>query len=382
MKRFWLGAAVLILFGACNGASAADVTLPVKAPPRAAVGQYGGWYVWLDGSYQDIRLPSVGLGFKVSNDGVPSFSDLGPRHQLDPEATGVGVRGAVGYVFPHGTMPAFFGSNARLEIGGSYIDADGSQTQVSNIPTGSGVQSSPIQFLNGALSLPVLCGFGTVGCSHTSTLETDYRAWRIEGKLAGDHQVGSVTLTPWLSVFGGKTRADHTLAQSFVATFVPTFIELYNASTSLRWTDVGAKLGLDAKVAVTTWLAAGLGGSIGLAGRNVSLSGADTCTDSASGDICTIFGTAGPGFSTISTGANTTPFLANAEASVMLQPLANLSARGFVGVNYDSRVPGISSPTFAGVSGFATQPVTPAGIKFERETSWYAGGGAVWKFAP
>src|SRR5207302_2238302 len=106
------------------------------------------------------------------------------------------------------------------------------------------------------------------------------------------------------------------------------FGDLYVANSSLHWTDWGARLGLDAKWAATNAITVGLGGNIGFAGRSVSLAASDACG-------CAGFN----GASTISTATATTPFLANAEASLAVKPASALTIRSFIGLNYDSRVP-------------------------------------------
>jgi hypothetical protein len=138
-------------------------------------------------------------------------------------------------------------------------------------------------------------------------------------------------------------------------------VTLYTANSFLRWADWGARLDLDAKVSVTPWLAVGLGGKVGLADRSVSLS----ATDSNTGTTCL----KGCFVSSIESTASTTPFLANAEATLIARPWSNTAIKGFVGLNYDSRVPGISAPTFIATAPFTT----PAGIKFQNETSYYGG---------
>jgi hypothetical protein len=76
--------------------------------------------------------------------------------------------------------------------------------------------------------------------------------------------------------------------------------------------------------------------------------------------------------------ATTTAVVANLEASLTIRPLSAVALRAFGGVNYDSAVPGILSPTIAQL-GFP--PVgTAAGITFQNRTSYYAGGGMVVRF--
>jgi len=46
--------------------------------------------------------------------------DRGPfESPHEPRAKGWGIAGALGYFLPHGALPAVFGSNIRVEIGGS-----------------------------------------------------------------------------------------------------------------------------------------------------------------------------------------------------------------------------------------------------------------------
>ena len=79
--------------------------------------------------------------------------------------------------------------------------------------------------------------------------------------------------------------------------------------------------------------------------------------------------------------ANTTAFVANAEAGAAIKVTPLAAIRGFVGVNYDNRVPGISSPSFTG-SVNAPTTRTPAAILFAHETSYYAGGGIFVRLSP
>lgn len=80
--------------------------------------------------------------------------------------------------------------------------------------------------------------------------------------------------------------------------------------------------------------------------------------------------------SSISCTDKTTAFVANAETSLTFRLAPRWSLRTFVGLNYDNKVPGISAPV--PVVGGGTS--TPAGINYQAETSYYAGGGLTVKF--
>src|SRR6476661_4779556 len=115
----FLGNVALAVILACP-AGAAD--MPVKAPLPAVVAD--GWYAWIDGSSQNIRLPTYDLGIKGS---TPSNFTTAAA-SFDPRATGYGISGAIGYVLPTGSPLAWFGSRTRIEIDGAYVSATASQT--------------------------------------------------------------------------------------------------------------------------------------------------------------------------------------------------------------------------------------------------------------
>jgi hypothetical protein len=333
-------------------AYAAD--MPLKAPPPLAVAS-GNWYVWLDGMYENVGLPSYGLGFH--NVGIGSLADLGPAQNFSQRLNGGGVRGALGYALP--------GSSLRFEIGGSYVTASGSSSQQTTLAVGA----TPV-LLNGALPGSVTGGFlcngvGGFTCTTAGSLSAKYDAWQINGKVAGDRKFGVFTATPSLAVFGGNTHNSDSFSQAFAQFLTGTVFRTgsYSATTALNWTDAGARAGLDISVPVSNTLTFGIGGWLGGASRTVSLSGSDVSFFPATA----IFN----GASVVSAGDSKGVFLANAEARLAYAFSPNLSFRGFGGINYDGSVPGITGPSYSG----ALQSGTGAGITYTAETSYYAGGG-------
>ena len=331
-----------------------------------------GLYVTGDGSWQNVRLPSFGLGFRKTTDSPDTF-DRGPFDDLSSNVTGAGRRGAVGYNFGPGTFNPLLGIGSRVEIGGSYVDADGASSAASTLTDG---RMSPV-LLSGA-GIPFTDSFWCSSgfrCPTASALTTDYRNWQMYGKFATDYTNGTSTLTPYLSLFGGNGRNNQAFGQSFsqvnsIGDVVNT--GSYNASTQLDWDDFGGKVGVDSKIPVNSWLAVQLGGAIGFAHRNASLAGQDRSL--VTGNF------AFSGTSTVNDNESTTALIANAEAALIITPISGVSLRGFAGIIADSDVPGVAGPSFTGraVDGPAT--VTPAGIDFDSETSYYAGGGLVASF--
>jgi hypothetical protein len=363
--RKWILAGVA-LGALSSSAFAADVPGPVyKIPPNAAIST-NNWYVSIDGAWQNVHLPDYALGLRAVSG--PGF-DLGVLQSFRQRQDGYLIRGAVGYMLPPGTLN-FLGANARLEIGGLYGHASGLQTGTSGVGPNVGTV-----FLNGSgTNIMFFCNAPVFSCTAASSQDTEYSNWQVHGKVAGDHRFDIVTATPSLALFGGSARNNQSLAQSFTQ-FLGGAVNntgTYNASTSMRWTDVGVRAGLDVKLDLTSSVAVGVGGFAGFARRNVSFSGADIGTDTLGGTVLT-------GASTIATSANVTPFIANLEGGVAWKWLPTLTVRGFVGLNYDSKVPGIVSPSFAGPIGLGPTR-SPAGVSFQSEKSYYAGGGVNWVF--
>jgi hypothetical protein len=336
--------------------------------PRGAVSQTlgSGFYTWIDGAYQSVNLPSVGnFGYRLVTGGG-TVLDNG-KH--DPRTDGFGIKGAVGYALRDGALPVSFGSNQRIELGGSYVKTDGTSSATSS-------QELAIHVYNLQGVNPIgTAGCGPGPCATPSTLTSNFRTWDVFLAGKSDLKAGSLTLTPSLMLFAGEGRTRHGLAQQllYLGAPYPTGVgggNTYNMNAALDWDDWGAKIGLEAKYDVNAWLSLGLGGTAGWADRSASLSASDSFRFPNDGRIFT---------SSLTGSANTTAFLGSAEANVVLRPNRNVSIKGFGGLRYDSRVPGISGTEFPPavfVSG------SPARIKFESETSYYAGGGVTVAFGP
>jgi hypothetical protein len=331
---------------------------PEKTPvfPAAIQSQANNAYVWVDGAYESLPLPGYDGGSQRAASTIP-FVNLGPIQNYAPRVSGATVSGGLGYVFPHGT---FWGDRFRVELDGKITHANDHQS-ASNLATlivrsnlaGVAVSSSGGGFLQ------------------LSKLSTEYQAWQAGVKAASDFRWGSVLLTPSIMVFGGRSY----VSQDFFEVSAdlagnPSAVESYAASSSLRWTDWGAKFGLEANTDLMPGLGVGLKGNVGFAARDVRLSAYDS-----PGFVLSLFFPP----AVINTDASTVPFLANAEGNVYIKsPSANAVLRFFAGINYDSRVPGMSAPVITSATG---GPGIPAGIKFEAETSFYVGTGLLMKFA-
>ena len=153
---------------------------------------------------------------------------------LRPAGTGYGVEGGIGYVFRDGTFPRFWGSNVRLELDGSYVRLTDSQSAALTLPG-----TITFQHVDGRISF-----FGGCSpCSVASSLQSVYDTWHINLKAASDFKTGAVTVTSTFVVFGGRGQNQQDFLQT-VTSFAPPNNN-YQVDSSLKWTDWGARAGVD-----------------------------------------------------------------------------------------------------------------------------------------
>lgn len=365
MDKQWK-ASLLAVAGLVASAACGHAQSSAPGTPRNGAGQApaAGFYVWVDSSLQAINLPNYGVGLVRAD--FFTGNAIGPLDTFKARASGIGVDAAAGYVFRNGTLAPLLGSNVRVELGGAHIGADARQDATGFVDgTSPAHDALAYQMLNGFVN----SGLGCIGpCDYRTSLATDYAATEVKLRATSDFTFSSVTLSPSLEVFAGHARNDQSLTTMLSFGTSPA----YHADTSLRWTDWGARLGLQGKLDVTPWLAFGLGGKIGFASRDVDFSGSDVQTNNF-GLVETT--------SAISRRADTTALLANVEASLTARAAPNIVVRAFTGLNFDSHVPGIAPATYAG-SYAPPQQGNPAGITFSGETSYYVGLGVTLSLGP
>jgi hypothetical protein len=365
MGKVFVQAVALLAFATSTSAMAADFA--VKAPPPVSE---DGFYAWLDGSYQQISLPRYSLGFNRNPDtgGPTDFFDLGKFDSINARVDGPGGTGGIGFMLPNTALSPLFGTNLRVEAIVSGVSAR--STQIGGTSLADPNQESAIQLMNGQ-TISTIQNCGT--CTTSTTLNTKYTSVQGGGRIATDYRSGYFSWTPSLGFFAGNTRTEQTFAQSLLSippAPSPSFNSTYNASTSLRWTDIGLRFGSEGRLQVHPWVALALGGSLGVAERRTNFSGSDIVS---CGFVCT------PNSSTIGASGTRTALLANAEGSITVGQPGGWKARIFAGLNWDDSVPGISPSSYGGPI-FTPTSVTPAGIFYSRQTSLYAGGGLSYKF--
>lgn len=354
MRKLFLGGVALAAL--VSATAVANAQSP--GPPVVLA---NGLYFSVDGGWERVKLPDYALGIRNNTGGFVPPNDRGIASPFTQRFDGYNIRGTVGYMI---------GANMRVEVGARYVHASKTQDTAFALTRGA----ATVSFLDGTApaSLIPFCGTALTACNLASTQSTNYSNWQINGKFAADARFGASTLTPSVAIFGGHARARQSLAQSFTQFFplgVVNFTGTYNASTALGWTDLGVRFGMNADVDVNPWLTVGLGGFAGIARRHASLTGSDVGTDTSAGF------NAFEGTSAISTSANVNAFVGNVETHATVKWAQAVAFRAFVGLNYDSAVPGVSTP---GWNPFGAS--IPAGITFQGLTSYYAGGGVIVKF--
>ena len=190
-----------------------------------------------------------------------------------------------------------------------------------------------------------------------------------------DFSAGRFIWSPSAEILGGGSRTRQAYERKTrLVTLAPTAI--YDATTTARWQDVGAKVGLAVSAPLTPMIDFGFGGTLAAVYRHATLKGNDQLDD---------------GFGFVTTSAvnfsrSTVAFIPGAQAQVTVRPTSTVQMRVFGEVQRDNRVPGIVSPTFTADQFFpffiAGTPATPASIGFTSQTNYHAGGGVTVTFPP
>lgn len=362
MKRIFLSAALCVM---ANVSFASEPSTLVEGAEPSISRSSTGLYFSLDGSWQQVNLPSNSLGFQLLS---PTLSDpraLSISHSIDGSA----LRGFIGYYLPGDYTHTVLGRNTRFEIGGQYVQASGTSGGTSSSDDGGAVRLN----LDGSISASGYACSGGQTCTVDGDASAKYSSWQMTGTFAGDYRYGAMTITPSMGVLGGEAKtslsSEQTLSVSSSANNA-----IYEARTTLDWTDLGARIGLNGRAEVAPGVTMGVGGWAGFAVRRASLSGSDVLVDQIIGGFIS-------GSSVVSgVDADTTAFLANIEIDAAYRPMPGISVRAFAGLNFDNKVPSISSATFAG--SFSPAATEAASISFHPETSYYAGARVTWAFSP
>ena len=173
---------------------------------------------------------------------------LGPAHGLRHRTPGS--------LLPAGAWPSAFGSNVRVALQGGYVNATADQSSSATSDRNIG------ELLNGQLLAQ--CG----ACTLTSQLATRHEAWWLAATATSDIRIGVVTLSPLAEILGVSREHDRTClsrairsARSRPTTRRPACAGLMSARDS----------GVTCTVPLAAAVEAGLGGKVGFAHRQVSL---------------------------------------------------------------------------------------------------------------
>lgn len=314
--------------------------VPVLIVPASA-DDPPGLYLEADGAYRSVGLGAYELGLVRSDvTGV----HLGPLTNVSVRVDAFEFAGTVGYRFHDTVLDGAWGSNARIELGAAITSGDGSNS-------GSGIVNFyGQQMMSGATD----AGGGCFSdCPAFADLESEFESSRFSVALTTDHGSNENKWSPVLEIFGGSSDLDQDFESGFSGSS-----PLYNASTSLDWDHVGARLGIATDFPVAENVKLGIGAKIGAVHRDAEFSGSDTYSTGGS--------------STASGSDDTVAFLFAAEANANWTVASNAVLRVFGGVEYDSAVPVIAAASYEG-DYIAPTSTTPAHLDFEDDVSFYAG---------
>jgi hypothetical protein len=297
----------------------------------------------------------VGFGAQIGVHHLPKFDSpwrssnaiglFGPatdllRPSIEPDPTTAGPGGVVGYVFRDGTFPAWAGNKVRLSFGAQFWDGNFTdrQDRATLAPFSGYVSAAPI---DGSPGTQV--SFAPFAQRQTS-FNVDVNGYHLALRLTSDFAVAPrVTLSPFVSLFGGQSRESYAVRARIVGNVSDT--GTYALDERVATARVGALVGTGVTLRVAPRLSFHLGAQAGFVWLRSRMTGGDCLGSLVSvGQPC---GAAPPGpgsfQTTVSDTRSTVGFRGGLTGGVTVDlTVAVLSLTGFM--TYDSAVPGISNP--------------------------------------
>jgi hypothetical protein len=323
----------------------------------------GQLFVGFGAQFEVYDLPRFDSPWRSANmvdPSPPRASDLW-RPSWDPDPTVVGPGGVFGYVFREGTFPSWAGKKVRVSFGAQFWDGTANDRQsrpLTNIPglgvTGTFVTAAPIDGSPGTELQP----FGIGLFERVASFAVRATGYHLSLRLTSDYRVDTnLTLSPFISVFGGRSFDSYSLRALVTAT---TFDYAPYALDERVSTDrIGAMVGTGLTVPLDRRqrFRLHLGVQAGFVWLRSHLTGGDCFAGVSLPAPGTACGAAGAGFGSYQTSVtdtrSTVGFRGGLTAGASWDMgLAILSLTGFM--TYDSQVPGIRNPV-------VTAPITTVG---------------------
>lgn len=311
---------MLTALGIAVGGSAARAEAP--AP--------GSFYATIGGKVEFQNLPRY-----VSNLFDPSGNPVG---SFRPDALVAGPTGAIGYVLPAGSVPAWLGNNFRLELAGGWQGGGGREHSTTRQRAGGGRYYT----LTGTVF-----GYGFAGGATTdSALSVNHDQWKIELVAKSDYALAPRwSVTPFFAVGGGATNTRYFLRE--LTTFFGVGFSRQLLDERAQMWHVGARAGGQLAWQATAALKISLGGFVGFAHQEARYTG-QNCVGFLNSEFttCDVPGVFAAATSAVTNSSTTLAFLGGAGAGAAYDlGWATISLGGHF--SYNSKTPGIRHPSAA-----------------------------------
>ncbi len=289
---------------------------------------------------------------------VNTFRFFPGTFTIEPTPNLGGPVAAIGYAFRDGMMPAWLGTNFRVELSGWWLAGGDTTTGSKFTPAGT---AGSVTLLSGFVTASGVLGFNlTENVSATAQMDL----FRLRLRATSDMPLApSFVLSPFIGAVGGRTHLDYSLRSDELFNGVPTL--LYAQNAKIRWRDIGGTAGARLTYSALPGLQLHVSGHAELVHRRATLAADDCGSTIASPATCIAF--FGP--SSVSASANRFAVIAGGEAGItFVGSFYQLTLAG--GAEHDTRVPAIRAQT-PGPAAFTTG--TPASLRFIGRTTYNGG---------
>jgi hypothetical protein len=321
----------------------------------------GKLFVGLGAQFEVYNLPKFDSPWRTANlvGTAPLVASGLWRPSWDPDPTVVGPGGVVGYVFRDGTFPTWAGRKVRLSFGAQFWDG-----------TANDHQSRPLSLFGKAFvpivsAAPIDGSPGTQLTASTTSLTDREASFAVQAtgyhlalRLTSDYQVDTnVTLSPFISVFGGRSFDSYSLRARIAGTSFDS--APYALDERVATNRIGAMVGTGLTVPLDRRrrFRVHLGVQAGFVWLRSHMTGGDCFAGQTAPPSGTACGATAPSTgafqTTVSDTRSTVGFRGGLTAGVSWNMrFAILSLAGFM--TYDSATPGIRNPV-------VTSPITSLG---------------------
>jgi hypothetical protein len=330
MKLRMLCTAAVVGFGSVTAAQADTGWLGVTA---LGWEQTPGWFVGpgVSGGFQQLpRWNSTVSIHSPAAVGAPQIFNFSTSPELGGAEGGL----TVGYAFRDGMLPPWFGTRVRVGLTGSW-------QSYSDNTASSGVTSATGAFQYIGVDGRVITALAAAGTPFTETLRVNRKGFDVNLRIASDFPLQpGWTLTPGVSVFGGRVRDTYNYRHTAFATPI-----VFDIDEKVKTTSFGGDVSAGLTWQATSYLALNATARGGVVWMRSRLEGSD-CFGFGTVSCSPPFTLVGPSTGSVTDSRSRVGFRGGLSLGAALDMrFGILSIGGFF--TYDSAIPGVSNPTSA-----------------------------------